>query len=131
MNLLLDTHIWIWSHLQRRKLSTRVVRAIDDPRNVVWVSPISTWEITLLCERGRLQLEDGPQTWIEKTIALAGLREAPLTHEIALATCAIGLPHADPFDRLLAATALVHDFTLITADENLARARQISFLINR
>jgi PIN domain nuclease of toxin-antitoxin system len=87
--------------------------------------------MVLLYDKGRLQLEGGPEAWIQKGTALMSLREAPLTHEIALATRGIRLPHNDPADRLLAATALIHGLTLVTADRNLGSSKQIPILLNR
>ena len=107
MRLLLDTHIWVWSVADLDRLTGRVVRAIKDARNELWVSPVSTWEIVLLHERGRLKLAGGPEAWLQKAMTVAPVREAPLTHEIALATRSVGLPHRDPADRLLVATALI------------------------
>jgi len=130
MKLLLDTHIWVWSVADAPRLSHRVIRAIKDARNELWVSPVSTWEIVLLHERGRLKLADGPEAWLQKAMTVAPLREAPLTHEIALATRSVGLPHRDPADRLLVATALIHGLTLVTADRNLSKLKQISVLVN-
>ena len=131
MRLLLDTHIWLWNSLSPDRLSHRVDRAINDPRNELWISPISTWEIVVLYEKGRLKLADGPALWVQKAMSLAPLQEAPVTHEIALATRSIGLPHGDPADRLLAATALIHGLTLVTADRNLGRTKQVPVLLNR
>ena len=54
MKLLLDTHIWLWSVANSERLSRRLFRAINDPRNELWISPISTWEIVVLYEKGRL-----------------------------------------------------------------------------
>ena len=130
MKLLLDTHIGLWNSLAPDRLSQRVDRAINDSRNELWVSPLSTWEIVLLHEKGRLKLTDGPESWIETAMSLAPLREAPLTHEIALATRSIVLPHRDPADRLLLATALIHGLTLVTADRNLGRSKQVPILLN-
>ncbi|MBZ5607875.1 MAG: hypothetical protein LAP38_06450 [Acidobacteriia bacterium] len=56
MRLLLDTHIWVWSVADLDRLTRRVARAINDPRNELWISPVTTWEIVLLHERGRLRL---------------------------------------------------------------------------
>jgi PIN domain nuclease of toxin-antitoxin system len=131
MKLLLDTHIWVRSQLAPERLSHRVTRALNDPRNELWISPVSTWEIVLLCERGRLKLADGPEAWIQTALTRSPLREAPLTHEIALATRSIGLPHRDPADRLLAATALVLGLTLVTADRTLSRVKQVPILLNQ
>jgi PIN domain nuclease of toxin-antitoxin system len=127
----LDTHVWVWSQLEARRLSHRVARVVQDSRNELWVSPVSTWEIVLLCDKGRLQLDGGPEAWVQKVAAALSLREAPLTHEIALATRGIRLPHSDPADRLLAATALIHGLTLVTADRNLGSSKQIPILLNR
>ena len=118
MKLLLDTHIWVWSVGPVDRLTRRVARVINDARNELWVSPVSTWEIVLLHEKGRLKLADGPEAWLRKAMTVAPLREAPLTHEIALATRSVGLSHRDPADRLLLATALIHGLTLVTADGN-------------
>jgi len=67
---------------------------------------------------------------VQKAMSLAPLREAPVTQEIALATRSITLPHRDPADRLLAATALIHGLTLVTADRILGRTKQIPILLN-
>ena len=131
MKLLLDTHIWLWNFLAPDRLSHQVDRTINDARNELWVSPLSTWEIVLLHEKGRLNLADGPESWVQKAMSLSPLREAPLTHEIALATRSINLPHRDPADRLLVATALIHGLTLVTADRNLGRSKQVPILLNR
>jgi PIN domain nuclease of toxin-antitoxin system len=52
MKLLLDTHIWLWSLIDPGQLSKRVADELVDPSNELWVSPISTWEILLLSEKG-------------------------------------------------------------------------------
>ena len=131
MKLLLDTHIWLWTSLDPDRLARRIDRAIHDPRNELWVSPISTWELSLLYDAGRLKLTDGPEVWVQKARAATPLHETPLTHEIALATRMVTLPHRDPADRFLAATALVHGLTLVTADRHLAGCKQIKVMLNK
>jgi PIN domain nuclease of toxin-antitoxin system len=59
------------------------------------------------------------------------MREAPLTHEIVLAALQLPLPHPDPADRFLAATASVLGLTLVTADERLLGLGDIATLANR
>jgi PIN domain nuclease of toxin-antitoxin system len=78
-----------------------------------------------------LKLADGPALWVQKAMSLAPLQEAPVTHEIASATCSVALPHRDPADRLLVATALIHGLTLVTADRNVGRSKQVPVLLNR
>lgn|SRR5512146_492844 len=131
MKLLLDTHIWLWSILAPEHLSARVRRALRDPGNDLWLSPISTWELTVLAAKGRLVLQEDVAQWTAKALAAAPLREAALTHEIVLETTKLRLPHRDPADYFLGATARVMDLILVTADHRLIQARQFRVLANR
>jgi len=130
MKLLLDTHIWLWSVLAPKRLSPRVRRALRDRRNELWLSPISVWELTILSTKGRIALNEEVSTWVPKAIAAGSLREAPLTNEIALESANLQMPHRDPADYLLAATARVLDLTLVTADKRLLDSRQCPVLAN-
>jgi PIN domain nuclease of toxin-antitoxin system len=131
MKLLLDTHIFVWSIVSPSKLSRRVAKVIGDPRNELWISPVTTWEILFLHRKGRLSLKDGPASWISAALGRMPFREATLTHEVALASDAITLPHRDPADAFLAATAKVYDLTLVTADNNLSRGKGYSILMSQ
>jgi len=128
LKLLLDTHIWLWTWLEPARLVSRVQKQLQDQTNELWLSPISTWEALLLQAKGKVKLHDPPEIWVP--LAMQEFREAPLTHEIALASQQLGL-HSDPADRFLAATAKVLDLTLVTADERLLAVRGISTLSNR
>lgn len=129
MKLLLDTHIWLWSVRDVHRLGARVLREIQDPKNELWLSPISTWEAITLHNKGRVQLGDDVDRWITK--ATFAFHEAVLTHEIVAMSRKLPLPQRDPADRFLAATAFVLDLTLVTADANLLGLGQISTLANR
>lgn len=131
MRLLLDTHIWIWSALDRTRLSSRVIAALENHENELWLSPISLWEVLTLCEKKRLTLHPDPQTWMDNTLAAVPMREAQITYQIAQETVRVQLPHRDPADRFLVATARIFDLTLVTADQVLLKARQVSMLANR
>jgi len=131
VRVLLDTHIWLLSRLQPEKLTGTVAAALEDPENEVWLSPISIWELTLLVERGRVVLDLGVGAWVAKAMKAVPLQEAVLTNEVALESRRVDLPHQDPADRFLAATARVFDLTLITADERLIGAPGLSVLANR
>jgi PIN domain nuclease of toxin-antitoxin system len=131
MKLLLDTHIWLWSQLEPERLSRRVMRALIDPSNEIWLSSISVWETLMLCRKGRLSLDPDPAAWVTAALAKAPVREAPLTHDVALAVEAIELSHRDPADRFLAASAKVFGLTLVTADEYLIRGKGYTVLANR
>ena len=126
---LLDTHIWLWSLQDPTRLGKRVLHELKSPENEVWLSPISTWEALTLNAKKRIQLPADLAQWVAQ--ATAPLQEAPLTHEIALAARLLALPHNDPADRFLAATARVLRLTLVTADANLLGLGEISTLANR
>lgn len=131
MNLLLDTHIWLWLVGDPDRLSSQVAEALRNPENEVWISPISSWEIVLLTEKKRFKLSTEVDQWIRNTIRALGLREAALTHEVALQASRIDLPHRDPADRLLAATAIVYGLTLVTDNERLLGCPGLPLLPNR
>ena len=131
LRFLLDTHIWLWSLLQPDRLSRRVTAALTKSDNEIWISPISTWEILMLCQKKRLTLEPNPPRWIASALPKVPFKEATLTHEVALATEQVTLPHADPADRFLAASARAYGLTLVTADENLLSGSGYHVLPNR
>ena len=131
MRLLLDTHIWIWSLLDPSKLSRRVRAELESPDNELWLSPISVWELLILIERGRVEVDKDPIPWAAEVSRASALREAAVTHDVAVESRVIDLPHQDPADRLLAATARVYDLTLVTADDRLLGSRRIATLANR
>jgi PIN domain nuclease of toxin-antitoxin system len=127
LKLLLDTHIWLWSLSDPARLGKRVLRELNDPANELWLSPISTWEALTLNAKGRIELPEDLGRWVTRATAM--LREAPLTHEIALAARRLPL-HNDPADRFLAATAQVLQLTLVTADAKLLGLGDIPTLGN-
>jgi PIN domain nuclease of toxin-antitoxin system len=131
MKLLLDTHIWLWTVGDRGRLSPRVQSSLREKTNELWLSPVSVWELTLLAAKGRVKLNEEITAWVRRALAAAPLHEAPLTHEIALETTQFRLPHRDPADYFLGATARVLGLTLVTADQRLIRARQFPVLANR
>lgn len=131
MKLLLDTHIWLWSLLEPARLTRRVARALEDEKNELWLSPISVWELLMLVEKGRLSLDVPVEQWIERATKAGALKEAPITQEVALETRKVTLPHRDPADRFIAATARVFKLTLVTVDRHLLALRGLSTLPNR
>ena len=84
----------------------------------------------MLAERDRVSLEPDATTWVRRVCQTVPFREAPLNHEVAIQSRAIDLVHQDPADRFLAATALVYDLTVVTADARLLRSRQFAALAN-
>jgi len=85
----------------------------------------------VLFQKGNIQIASDPGVWIRQALAKGFVVEASLTHEIALHSRLIDLPHKDPADRFIAATALVHGFTLATSDRHLLNCRSVDTLPNR
>jgi PIN domain nuclease of toxin-antitoxin system len=128
LNLLLDTHIWVWLVSESQKLGKQTLRELQKEENEIWLSPISTWEVLTLHRKKRILLEPTPRDWLDR--ATICTREAPLSHEIAFAAMQLSI-HQDPADRFLAATAQVLDLVLVTADELLLGLGNIRTLANR
>ena len=131
MKLLLDTHIFLWSLIEPARLSRRVAAELDTPSNELWLSPVVVWEVLILAEKAKVILQPDPVAWIRNVLRAVPFMEAPLSHEIAIGSRLIDLSYQDPVDRFLAATALVYDLTLVTADERLFRCKRIATLPNR
>jgi len=130
MKLLLDTHIWLWSLGEPQRLSGRVAKELDDPQNELWLSPISVWEAFLLFKKKRVQISTDFATWLANSLNVLPVIEAPLTFEVARTLPILAVPHFDPADLFLAATAKAFELTLITADRNLIKTEGISVLAN-
>ena len=131
MKLLLDTHIWIWSLIAPGQLTRAVAGHLKSADNELWLSPISVWETLLLVERGRLEVRGEPAAVVGDMLKAGPFREAPVTHAVAMQSRRIPLLHEDPADRFLAATALVYELTLVTADDRMISSPGLSVLANR
>ena len=131
MNLLLDTHILLWGLLDPSKLTDVVAKELERPANELWISPISTWEIMILAEKRKVILDSYPEAWLRKVFKTIPFKDAPINHEVAIRSRTLRLPHQDPADRFLAATAVVYDLTLVTADERLIESDEYAVLPNR
>lgn len=112
MKLLLDTHAFLWWLDDPTQLTDRARVAIANPRNFVFVSPVSIIEIAIKEARGKLTTKRPPELQIESC------RFHPLPLTIAHAAALKTLPsiHNDPFDRLLLAQAQVEGMTIATRD---------------
>lgn len=116
--ILLDTHVLVRYLMGDKKLGKRAVASIDKalPLDEVFVSAISFWEVAMLVERGRIELD----TTVAAFRALAlrhGVQEDAIDGEVAIAAGELPAPHGDPADRLLVATAILRGLTLVTADQ--------------
>ena len=117
MNLLLDTHAFLWAVDDDSRLSSAARSAIIDGRNVVYVSAATAWEIAIKRGIGKLKI---PQNNYLEELRLHRFTPLSITTEHALAVENLPSHHKDPFDRLLIAQAQVEHLTLITRDQRLS-----------
>lgn len=115
-NILIDTHIWLWSRSEPERFSRSARDAITDPRNRLILSVVSVTEIAIKYAIGKLVLPEPPSVFVPPRLAEDGITILPLhlVHGLALA----GLPmhHRDPFDRMLVAQAQCENLPILTAD---------------
>ena len=117
--ILLDTHAAIW-FITDTGLGKRSQRTADDALtdDRLAISAVSFWEIAMLISKGRLRALRSASEQRGK-ILTAGIQELILTGEIAIIAGELENLHGDPADRFIAATAIAHNATLMTADKTL------------
>lgn len=120
MNLLLDSHLLLWTLGAPERRSRMAATLIDDRRNAVAYSVGSLWELAIKHHRPQRALAADP-TELRRELLRLGYRELSITAEHALAAAALPLLHKDPFDRLLVAQAAIEGMMLLTTDARVAR----------
>jgi PIN domain nuclease of toxin-antitoxin system len=120
--VLLDTcaAIWLMSRAPLSTASRTAIRAAQSANLGVYLSPITAWEIGTLVAKGRLHLTLSPEVWFETLLALPGVRLAMLSPQVLIGSTALpGTPPNDPADRIIAATARLYGYRVITRDSKL------------
>lgn len=120
MNILLDTHLLIWTATRPERLTPAARAHLGDPDNVLFFSAVSVWEIGIKRELQRLDFQIDSQKLRDLLLA-NDYQEVDLTSRHGLAVQDLPLLHRDPFDRALIAQAVCEGLTLITADADIAR----------
>jgi len=115
--VLLDTcaAIWLMNGDPMSKQSRAAISTAQTQNLGVYVSPITAWEIGTLTSRNRIQLALDPEIWFDRLLHLPGLRLAPMSTNLLIGSSFLpGSPPRDPADRIIAATARMFGYTLIT-----------------
>ncbi len=129
MRLLLDTHVWIWSQVSPDRIGTNTQTELLNSANALFVSPVSTLEISRLCFLKRLQLTMGLKSWVAKSLEFLKAQTVDFSHDIGVESYNLPEPfHRDPADRMLVATARLHGLQLVTVDENLLHYSHVATL---
>jgi PIN domain nuclease of toxin-antitoxin system len=115
VNLLLDTHVFLWWDQRNPVLNSSVRAAIEDEGNNVFVSAASVWEVAIKRRRGNLKFSGS----VSAAIAANGFLELPILPLEAEAAGDLAWEHQDPFDRMLVAQTMHRGLILITAAETI------------
>lgn len=116
MRLLLDTHALLWALADPGRLSDVALATIQDRRNDVWVSAASAWEVATKFRLGKLPDAQALILGYAEHLETLGAAELPVSSRHALDAGSLQWTHRDPFDRILAAQAIVESAALVTVD---------------
>ena len=115
MNVLLDTHIFLWLQTEPERLGEHL-GLVEDRKTGLLLSAVSSWEIAVKYQLGKLPLPQAPAQYVPARMREVGARAVAVEHPHALAVATLPPLHRDPFDRLLVAQATLLDLTILTAD---------------
>ena len=113
--LILDTCALLWLTFGEKTLSNQALQAICDAP-VVYVSPISAWEISLKVAQGDLELPLPPREWFGFAIQKHDLEILPLTVDLLIKSTELPWHHRDPADRIIIAGAMLNGLIVVTRD---------------
>jgi PIN domain nuclease of toxin-antitoxin system len=130
VNLLLDTHIFLWLQTEPERLGESL-RIVADDRTNLLLSAASSWEIAIKYQLGKLPLPDAPERYVPERMRAIGAQAVVVEHPHALAVATLPPLHRDPFDRLLVAQALLLGLTIATADPSVAQYAIPTVVIQR
>jgi PIN domain nuclease of toxin-antitoxin system len=116
MNLLLDSHAFLWFCQGDPLLSSTATNLIQDPANRKLLSIASCWEVAIKAGLGKLTLGEPSASYFTNALARTGFELLPISLSHATATEQLPLHHRDPFDRLLIAQVLVENISIISVD---------------
>ena len=118
MNLLLDTHAFLWFIAADTSLSQTARQAIEDPANTCWLSVASLWEMTIKVGLGRLTVPLPIQRLVREHVLGNGIQALHLQPEHLDQLRLLPTHHKDPFDRLLIAQSITENMTLLSKDRH-------------
>ena len=118
--LLLDTCALLWLASGDRALSAKA-RSLIENAPVVYVSPVTAWEIAVKASKGKIQLPISPREWFDSVVEMYGIDVMKLSADDMLRSTELPWLHKDPADRFIIATALKDGLLVVTADGNFGK----------
>jgi len=129
--ILLDTCAVIWDALDPNQLSSKAKKAIDraDQQNALVVSDISMWEVAMLVKKRRVEIDSSAAHFLNLFLQSRNIAVIQISPEIAELSTHFGTAVGnDPADRLIAATSIIHNAQLVTADKKLLECELVDTL---
>jgi len=126
--LLLDTHVFVWLASAQKNLSRRAKATILENADELFISSISALEIAILVKRNRLRLPVGPGEFVDRALRQHGIHEMPVDRHVAIASTELPDIHNDPFDRIILATALIHDMSILSKDREIPQYHDVKVI---
>lgn len=117
MEMLLDTHVFLWWVNDSPELSKNVITLITDEENTLYLSTASLWEMAIKLSLGKLEINVPLQEFIDTQMLINKIYEMPIQRTHVVKVVDLPFHHRDPFDRLLIAQALVKNIPVISKDK--------------
>jgi len=112
MNILIDTHIFLWLASDTGKVNQKYFKYIEDTKNNIYMSSLSIAEIMIKKSIGNLEFEADMLAILEEM----GIEILEFDAKSALLLGALPFHHRDPFDRMIISQAITHDYKIISVD---------------
>ena len=116
MKLLLDTHVFLWYITADPQIPALFRDAIREPKNEVFLSVASLWEMIIKYNLGKLPLPQAPENYIPNERRRHQIKSLSLHENAVKELSKLPALHRDPFDRILICQALMNDLTIATVD---------------
>ncbi|MCP4136345.1 MAG: type II toxin-antitoxin system VapC family toxin [bacterium] len=130
MNYLLDTHVFLWSIMDSKKLSKKVKNILTDIENNILISVITYWEISLKYNIGKLSLNNIYPDDLPEIAARSGFENVTVSPNEVSSFYKLPIHnHKDPFDRLIIWQAIKNEYTLISKDTKFDDYTQFSLKV--
>ncbi len=117
--IILDTHAWLWWANESTKLSSKANEIIQEA-DIIGIPAICCWEIAMLATKSRIELSMDVSDWIDLALNRPKIQLLPLTPKIAVKSTQLPSDfHGDPADRLIVATSMIHQSSLVSKDRKI------------
>ena len=125
MPIIIDTCVLLWIVGDPKKLSEKAANLIKGNTDGLYVSAISAFEIAIKHKKNKLELPKDPWPWFEEAIYDYNLKVIPISAKIAALSPVVDVPHDDPCDRIIVASAITHDLHVISPDRLIQKCPDI------